>query len=111
MATPIRLDRARGPKPDIFFSKRELAQILSAYSTGVIEGAWRDYAIDRDRDAAAFSIFRSSREHPVYAFVKTRTPGGGPTFALFTGPRRLASSDSLAGVMDRFRALPRLIKG
>lgn len=112
MANLIRLNRGRGAKPDVFFSRRELGQILSAYSTGVIKGDWRDYAIDRNGHTASFSIFRSSRERPVYAFVKTQRPGQpDPVFVLFCGPRTLASSASLSTVMDRFQTLPRLVNG
>ncbi|MDG2286177.1 MAG: DUF2794 domain-containing protein [Alphaproteobacteria bacterium] len=112
MANLIRLNNARRAKPDVFFSKRELGEILSAYSSGVIKGDWRDYAIDRDRHMATFSIFRNSREHPVYSFVKTQKPGqSDPVFALFNGPKPVTSSGSLATVMDRFKTLPRLVKG
>jgi len=112
MANLIRLQRGRRAKREVFFSKRELGQILSAYSMGVIKGDWRDYAIDRHGNMATFSIFRSSREHPVYSVVKSLKPGqNDPTFALFNGPKPITSSGSLATVMDRFRSLPRLVKG
>ena len=112
MTKLIRLNRGDGAKPDVFFSKNELGQILTAYSTGVIKGDWRDYAIDRNGHMASFSIFRSSRERPVYAFVKTqRNSQSDPIFALFCGPKALASSPSLSAVMDRFRTLPRLVTG
>ena len=111
MANLIRLNKGRRAKPDVFFSKRELGEILSAYSMGVIKGDWRDYAIDRNGYMATFSIFRSSRENPLYAVVKTQKPGQSkPVFALFNGPKSLASSGSLATVMDRFKTLPRLVK-
>lgn len=112
MANLIRLQRSRGAKPEVFFSKGELGQILSAYSMGVIKGDWRDYAIDRHADTATFSIFRSTREHPLYSVVKSQKPGqSGPTFALFNGPKPVTSSGSLAKVMERFRSMPRLVKG
>ncbi len=111
MANLIRFHGGHGAERDVFFSRSELAAIVTAYSSGVIKGDWRDYAIDRRDDTALFSIFRSSREHPVYVFVKTQKPDQNqPTFALFNGPRRLASSTSLTRVMDRFRSLPRLVR-
>ena len=112
MAKLIRLNNTSRRKPEVFFSKRELGEILSAYSMGVIKGDWRDYAIDRGYHMATFSIFRSSREHPLYSFVKTQKPGqNDPVFALFNGPKPVTSSGSLSTVMNRFRTLPRLVKG
>jgi hypothetical protein len=112
MANLIRLNNTRRGKPEVFFSRRELGEILSAYSMGVIQGDWRDYAIDRGGHMATFSIFRSSREHPLYSFVKTQKPGqSDPVFALFNGPKPVTSSGSLSTVMNRFRTLPRLVKG
>lgn len=111
MANLIRLHGRNGTRREVFFSKAELAKIISAYSIGVIKGDWRDYAIDRSGNTAVFSIFRSSRERPVYVFVKTQKPDQNqPTFSLFTGPRRLATSTSLTSVMDRFESLPRLVR-
>jgi hypothetical protein len=112
MANLIRLNNTLRGKREVFFSKRELGEILSAYSIGVIKGDWRDYAIDRGGNMATFSIFRSSREHPLYSVVKTQKPGQtDPEFALFNGPKPVTSSGSLAAVMNRFRSLPRLVKG
>ena len=112
MTKLIRMNNTSHRKPEVFFSKRELGEILSAYSMGVIKGDWRDYAIDKGHHMATFSIFRSSREHPLYSFVKTQKPGqNDPVFALFNGPKPVTSSGSLSTVMNRFRTLPRLVKG
>ncbi len=111
MAKLIRLNRNRNAKHDVFFSKRELGQILSAYSLGVIKGDWRDYAIDRQGHMAMFSIFRNTHEHPIYSFVKTVPPDRPePIFVLTRGQKTLLSSRSLSKVIDRFETLPRLVK-
>ncbi len=52
------------------FSRRELNDILSIYGTGVVNGEWRDYAIDHLGDRAIFSIFRRSSEVPLYRVEK-----------------------------------------
>ena len=57
-------------KPDTCFDRREMNTILSVYGRKVAEGEWRDYAIDQDRDAAVFSIFRRNSETPLYRIVK-----------------------------------------
>ncbi|SDZ96875.1 DUF2794 domain-containing protein [Rubrimonas cliftonensis] len=54
----------------VSFDRRELSAILSVYGRMVAAGEWRDYAIDATRDAAVFSIFRRTAEHPIYRVEK-----------------------------------------
>lgn len=59
------------PAPDrVSFDRRELSAILTVYGRMVAAGEWRDYAIDATREAAVFSIFRRSAEHPIYRVEK-----------------------------------------
>jgi hypothetical protein len=59
------------PAPEkVSFDRRELSAILSVYGRMVAAGEWRDYAIDATREAAVFSIFRRSAEHPIYRVEK-----------------------------------------
>ncbi|MFN3615359.1 MAG: DUF2794 domain-containing protein [Rubrimonas sp.] len=60
------------PRPPevVSFDRRELSQILTVYGRMVAAGEWRDYAIDATREAAVFSIFRRSAEHPIYRVEK-----------------------------------------
>lgn len=53
------------------FHRIELDQILKVYGMMVAGGEWRDYAIDRLKDRAEFSIFRNAAEVPIYRIVKT----------------------------------------
>ena len=46
------------------FDRAELNQILNLYGRMVAAGHWRDYAIDLERDYAAFSAFRRAAERP-----------------------------------------------
>jgi hypothetical protein len=82
----------------IFFTRRELSQLLSRYSLRVARGEWRDYAIDHEPGRAVFSIFRSSYERPVYAVVKHAT-ARDIEYALFAGARKLCQSSSLDEVL------------
>ncbi|TVQ55838.1 MAG: DUF2794 domain-containing protein [Rhodobacteraceae bacterium] len=60
-----------GSAPDrVSFDRRELSAILTVYGRMVAAGEWRDYAIDAARDAAVFSIFRRTAEHPIYRVEK-----------------------------------------
>jgi hypothetical protein len=54
----------------VSFDRRELSLILTVYGRMVAAGAWRDYAIDATREAAVFSIFRRTAEHPIYRVEK-----------------------------------------
>ena len=60
MADLIRLKKSRSPQRGLFFTKKELGQLLALYSSRVISGEWRDYAIDHSDDGAAFSCWSSS---------------------------------------------------
>ena len=45
MADLIRLKKSRSPQRGLFFTKSELGQLLSLYSSRVISGEWRDYHV------------------------------------------------------------------
>jgi hypothetical protein len=55
----------------IFFTRKELNQILNLYGRKVAAGEWRDYAIDFGRDKAVFSVFRHASEVPLYHIEKS----------------------------------------
>lgn len=52
------------------FDRAELTRILDLYGRMVAAGHWRDYAIEMQRDVAAFSAFRRSAERPEYRVEK-----------------------------------------
>jgi len=62
---------AHPPIPEqIVFDRSELAIIMTLYGRMVALGEWRDYRMSFLKDAAVFSIFRRSAEHPVYRVEK-----------------------------------------
>lgn len=61
---------AQPPARRIFFDRRELNSILSAYGRGVAQGEWRDYAMDALSDRALFSIYKRASEAPLYQIEK-----------------------------------------
>jgi hypothetical protein len=92
----------------IYFTRPELNQLLALYSRHVSRGEWRDYAIDHRDGMALFSVFRHSREGPIYSITKTAGSANRPAeFAVRRGPQRLHAGRSLAEALDFFR--PRLI--
>lgn len=65
------LPPSSAPRPGpVFFERRELDQILRLYGRMVAAGEWRDYAIDSDKDQAAFCVFRRTSEAPLYRIEK-----------------------------------------
>lgn len=54
----------------VHFHRTELSVILSLYGRMVAAGEWRDYGISALREAAVFSVFRRSAEHPLYRIEK-----------------------------------------
>lgn len=87
------------------FSQGELSMILGIYGDRVKKGEWRDYAIDSLPDMALFSVYRSSKENPIYAIAKIPSrsflkPG---KFAVFSGNKTIRESSSLSEVLDFFR--------
>ncbi len=83
------------------FSRRELSQLLSVYGARVQKGEWRDYAIDSLPDMAVFSIFRSSRERPLYTVTKisSRSLIKPPQYVVYSGSDSLKQSTSLREVL------------
>lgn len=108
----IRLPSQRPLSKHFFFTRHELSQLLSLYSSRVAAGEWRDYALDRHEGMAVFSIFRHSHERALYAVTKVQSRGQKkPTYVLFNGAKRLKTSSSLRELVAMFEKLPRLVTG
>jgi hypothetical protein len=88
------------------FSQGELSLILGVYGERVKRGEWRDYAIDSLQDMAVFSVFRSSREQPLYSIMKI--PGRSflnpPRYAVYSGAKALKEGTSLSDVLGVFES-------
>jgi hypothetical protein len=95
-----RLADYRRKQRRVFFSRRELNQLLSLYSRQVARGEWRDYAIDQRDGVALFSVFRHTQESPLYTVVKAAPGGERPGhYALLHGRQRVASGAALTEVL------------
>jgi len=66
--TPFPGDRSAPAQ--VAFHRTELNVILSLYGRMVAAGEWRDYGISHLKDAAVFSVFRRTAEHPLYRIEK-----------------------------------------
>ena len=92
----------------VFFDRQELRKILNLYSTRVARGEWRDYAIDVGPNGVAFSVFRHTRDWPLYIIAKLgpgrHRPGG---YVVSDGQRTLSRGRSIDDVL---RALERALE-
>jgi hypothetical protein len=109
MAELLRLADRRRPAR-VVFSRDELNRLLSLYSRRVAAGEWRDYAIDHDEQAAAFSVFRSSFERPILSVVKRRaTQARDGGFVLMSRGVRLGESADIAELLSLIERRPHLV--
>jgi hypothetical protein len=110
MTEPLIASRSRGRRPQSFFTRHELNRLLQLYSSRVVSGEWRDYAIDHNAGGAVFSVFRHSFDRPLFAITK-RPAGGGEQreFLLHSGPRKLKQSRSIDELLSAFERKLNLI--
>ena len=91
-------------KKYIFFSKLELASILSLYSKQVSKGDWKDYAFDSKIDNAIFSIYRHTQDKPMFQIIKYSQKGfrNKPSFYIKKGEEVISKSNSLFAILSNF---------
>src|SRR5665213_1502922 len=99
MNTVFSLTDYRRKRRRVFFTRRELNQLLSLYSRQVMRGEWRDYAIDQRDGAAFFSVFRHTQESAVFTVVKTASDTRPPAYEVMQGRHHLASGPALGEVL------------
>lgn len=94
----------------VCFSRLELNKLLSLYSSRVIRGEWKDYAISHGDGVSEFSIFRNSSDRPAFTIVKY-PPGSHRMgdYMVCTGNRRLKQGDSLESVLRIFERELKLV--
>lgn len=68
MGTVTPLPQARPEQ--VGFDRPELNRILDLYGRMVAAGHWRDYAMQFEKDFAAFAAFRRAAERPEYRIEK-----------------------------------------
>lgn len=96
------------------FDRLELQRILDLYGRMVAAGQWRDYALDFGQEAASFSAFRRTAEHPQARIEKRpalRSKQGMWTLFGEAG-QVLKRGHDLAGVLSPLeRKLLKVVKG
>lgn len=101
----------RGRKrPHVCFDRLELNKLLSLYSSRVMRGEWKDYAISYGEGISEFSIFRNSADRPAYTV--TKYPAGSQRkgkYMLCAENRRLKQADTLDSVLKIFERELKLV--
>ena len=103
-------DYKRKKKNKFHFTRPELNLLLSLYSSRVIAGEWKAYAIDHHSNLAQFSIFRHAKARPLYTIVK-RDPGGNRplTYIVVNEGREIAHANNLAAALAVFKQNLKLV--
>jgi uncharacterized protein DUF2794 len=110
MSELLRFPGRKRPHRQIFFSRREINQLLSLYSRKVARGEWRDYAIDHRSGMAVFSVFRHSQDRPLFAIAKCvglQEPTAD--YLILSGRKRVATGASLDAVLGIFEEKLRVV--
>ena len=107
----FRLADYRPKRKTIYFNRLELNQLLAIYSRHVIDGEWRDYAIDHRDGFALFSVFRHSQEGPAFSVMKSGGASRQAEFLVYSGRQRLRAGKTLSEVLDIFQRKPALVVG
>lgn len=103
--------RRRRSRAAVYFSRRELNQLLGLFTRRVLAGEWRDYSIDTHETFAAFCVYRRAYDAPLYKVVKL-APGsarGAGEWALMYGERRVREGRSLEEVLSGFAPVLRAV--
>ncbi len=68
--TPTPFPGQGSTSDQVVFDRSELGVILTLYGRMVAAGEWRDYGMSFLKEAAVFSVFRRTAEHPIYRIEK-----------------------------------------
>ncbi|MBF0355211.1 MAG: DUF2794 domain-containing protein [Alphaproteobacteria bacterium] len=114
MGKLVRLTEERRRRSDpVCFTRAEINQLLALYSRRVGRGEWRDYAIRLSPGMAAFTVFKSAMERPLYTIAKFRPGSLGPggDFLVSQGPQRLMQAQRIEEVVTRLDHRLKLVQG
>ena len=94
----------------VCFNRLELNKLLSLYSSRVIRGEWKDYAISHGDGVSQFSIFRNSIDRPAFTVIKY-PPGSHRKgdYIVYADNRPLKQGESLESVLRIFERELKLV--
>lgn len=109
MTAVVSIHEYRRKAPYLNFTRVELHRLLGLYSSRVMRGEWRDYAISHGQTMASFFIFRNSHENPLFVISKLETRGKDRVaaakqgrYVLFGGHKKLKQAHDLEDLLKVF---------
>ncbi len=116
MSAVLRFPDIRGKAPPLHFTRAELNRLLNLYSTRVMTGEWRDYAISFGPGMASFFIFRHTLENPLFVISKLDNRGRAARskqgrYQVTSRQERLSQGNTLEDVLAVFDHPLRLVTG
>lgn len=110
MAEVYRLNETYKSTRATFFDRRELNQLLSLYSRRVMNGEWRDYAIDQCSGSAIFSVFKHTHDSPIFTIVKRMSARGQRRdYVVTAGHETLKRAETLSEALSVFERNLRVV--
>ncbi|MBL8644622.1 MAG: DUF2794 domain-containing protein [Rhodospirillaceae bacterium] len=116
MTAVVQIHDYRCKAPYLSFTRQELTSLLNLYSSRVMHGDWRDYAINHGPSMASFFIFQHSNESPLFVISKLETRGKDRMaaarqgrFVLFSRQTKLKQAHTLDDVLKVLNRTLRLV--
>lgn len=109
MNAVVSISDYRRKAPFLNFTRPELLRLLNLYSSRVMRGEWRDYAISNGPTMASFFIFRHTHESPLFVISKLETRGKDRVaaarsgrYVLFVGQKKFKQAHDLEDLLKVF---------
>jgi hypothetical protein len=110
MTAVIPISAYRRKAPYLNFTRAELHRLLNLYSSRVMRGEWRDYAISHGPGMASFFIFRHSNDSPLFVISKLETRGKdrlaaarNDRYVLFSRHKKVKQGHDLEDILQTLR--------
>ncbi|MBL8630907.1 MAG: DUF2794 domain-containing protein [Rhodospirillaceae bacterium] len=117
MAAVVPIADYRRAAPYLSFSRQELQALLNLYTSRVMLGEWRDYALNHGPTMASFFIFQHTQDNPLFVISKLQTKGKHRVaaarqgqFVLFSREKKLKQAHNLDEVLKALSRTLRLVR-
>jgi hypothetical protein len=107
----------RRKAPYLSFNRQEFTSLLNLYTSRVMSGDWRDYAISHGPTMASFFIFQNTNESPLFVISKLEVKGKDRVaaaragrYVLFSREKKLKQAHNLDDVLKALARTLRLVR-
>lgn len=91
------------------FTHGQLRQVLSAYSEGVLQKGWKDYAIASEKDKTTFCVVERGEGAPmaiIYSISRTCSKNSD-FYRVFDGQKQILRTENFLEALNLFRTIGR----